>query len=80
MSIFGALPGWAIVLLALLAGAVLVGLNSGWLLAARAMLEGYRRKDGSTSDAAAGDRGKPPDARRREIDIETSSPEHTSIR
>ena len=60
MSIFGALPAWAIVLLALLAGTVLIGLNYGWLLAAKAMLEGYRRKGGLTSDAPASDRDEPP--------------------
>jgi hypothetical protein len=59
MNIFGDLPAWAIVLLALLAGAMLIGFNYGWLLAAKAMLEGYRRKDDSASDAPAVDRDKP---------------------
>jgi hypothetical protein len=59
MSIFGDLPAWAIVLLALLAGVMLIGINYGWLLAARAMLEGRRRRGGSTSDAPFRDRDAP---------------------
>jgi hypothetical protein len=59
MSIFAALPTWAVGLLALGAGAILVCLNYGWLLAARAMLLSRRRRPDSTSDASAGDRGEP---------------------
>jgi hypothetical protein len=51
MNLFGNLPAWAIVLLALLAGTTLVGFNYGWLLAAKAMLDGRRRTSGSTSAA-----------------------------
>jgi hypothetical protein len=56
MSIFGDLPTWAIVLLALLAGAMLIGFNYGWLLAAKAMLDRQRRRGGSTSDSPTSDR------------------------
>lgn len=56
MNILGDLPAWAIVPLVLLAGAILIGFNYGWLLAAKAMLEGQRRKGGPTSDAPARDR------------------------
>ena len=51
MNIFGDLPTWAIVLFVLLAGAMLIALNYGWLLAAKAMLDGRRRTGGSTSAA-----------------------------
>ena len=44
MNVFGDLPAWAVVLLALLAAVILVVLNIGWLLAAKAMLDGQRRK------------------------------------
>jgi len=60
MSIFGALPAWGIVLLGLLAGAMLLFFNWGWLLAAKAMLEGYRHKGDSTADSPASDRDEPP--------------------
>ena len=43
------LPTWAVILLALLAAAVLVLLNIGWLLQAKAMLEGYARKPPASS-------------------------------
>jgi hypothetical protein len=59
MSIFGALPAWAVGLLALGAGGILLYLNYGWLLAARAMLAGRRRKDASTSDTSAIGRDPP---------------------
>ena len=59
MSIFGTLPAWAVGVLALGAGAMLLLFNYGWLLAAKAMLEGYRRKGGSTTDATTGDRADP---------------------
>ena len=58
MNILADLPVWAIVLLALLAGAMLIGFNYGWLLAAQAMLDG-RRPGGSTSDAPASVRDEP---------------------
>ena len=48
MEFFQNLPTWAAVLLGLLAAAVLVALNIGWLLQARAMLEGYARKRDET--------------------------------
>ena len=51
MSIFGALPAWATVLLALGAGAMLLFFNWGWLLAVRAMLKARHREDGSNPDA-----------------------------
>jgi len=44
MNVFGDLPGWAVVLLSLLAAVILIALNIGWLLAAKAMLEGQRKK------------------------------------
>jgi len=50
MEIFGDLP-WAVPVLALLAAALLIVLNLGWLLAARAMLEGWRR-NGRTAPGA----------------------------
>ena len=56
MKMLGDLPAWAIMLLALLAGAILIGFNYGWLLAAKAMLDGQRGKGGPTSRAAARDR------------------------
>ena len=45
MNVFGDLPAWAVVILALLAAVILVALNIGWLLAAKAMLDGQRRKN-----------------------------------
>jgi hypothetical protein len=59
MDVLGTLPARAVVLLALLAGTVLVGLNYGWLLAAKEMLGGRRRKDGSTSAAPHIDHDEP---------------------
>jgi hypothetical protein len=44
MNLFGDLPTWAITILALLAAAVLIALNIGWLLSAKAMLDARRRK------------------------------------
>ena len=44
MNVLGDLPHWAIVLLALLAAALLVALNIGWLLSAKAMLDAQRNK------------------------------------
>ena len=44
MNIFGDLPAWAIVILALLATAILIAQNIGWLLAARGLLDAQRRK------------------------------------
>jgi hypothetical protein len=59
MSIFGTLPAWAVGLLALGAGALLLFFNYGWLLAVKSMLAGQRRKGGSKTDAIAGDRADP---------------------
>jgi hypothetical protein len=59
MNILGDLPAWAIVLLALIAGAMLIGFNYGWLLAAKAMLDRRRRTGGSTSDAPGSVRDEP---------------------
>lgn len=59
MNFLGDLPAWAIFLLALLVGAMLIGANYGWLLAAKAMLEGQRRKGDPTSDAPARVRDAP---------------------
>ena len=59
MNMLATLPAWVVGLLALGAGAILLILNYGWLLAAKAMLEGYRRKGDSASDASAVDRDKP---------------------
>ena len=44
MNVFGDLPTWAVTILALLAAVVLIALNIGWLLSAKAMLDGQRRK------------------------------------
>ena len=44
MNVFGDLPTWAIVVLALFAAALLVALNIGWLLSAKAMLDAQRNK------------------------------------
>lgn len=57
MSIIGALPTWAVGLLALGAGAVLLFVNYGWLLAVKAMLQERSRRGSSTADSPAGDRG-----------------------
>jgi hypothetical protein len=43
------------VALGLLAGAILIGFNYGWLLAAKAMLDGQHHTGGPTSEAAARD-------------------------
>ena len=59
MHIFGDLPTWAIVLLALLAGAMLIGFNYAWLLATKAMLYGRRRTGASTSNLPASVRDEP---------------------
>ena len=59
MNILATLPAWVVGLLALGAGAMLLLINYGWLLAAKAMLERYRRKDDSASDAPAVDCDKP---------------------
>ena len=45
MNVFGDLPAWAVVVLALLTAVILVALNIGWLLAAKAMLDDQRRKN-----------------------------------
>ena len=58
MEIFGNLPTWAIVLLALLLAAVLMIENLGWLLAVKAQLEANRRQ----GDAA---NARPPRKSRR---------------
>ena len=44
MNVFGDLPAWAVTILALLAAVVLIALNIGWLLSARAMLDAQRKK------------------------------------
>jgi hypothetical protein len=49
MTLFGDLPAWAVVLLALLAAAILAMLNVGWLLSAKALLDGLRNKPRSPS-------------------------------
>jgi len=59
MNIFGTLPAWTVGLLVLGAGAMLLFFNYGWLLAAKALLEGKRRKGDSTKDAAARDHADP---------------------
>ncbi len=48
MEFLQSLPPWAAVLLALFAAVVLVGLNIGWLLQAKAMLDRYGRKPNGT--------------------------------
>ena len=44
MDVLQTLPTWAVLLLALLAAAILIVLNLGWLLSIRAMLDAQRRK------------------------------------
>lgn len=51
MNIFGALPTWSVGLLVLLAGAMLLFFNWGWLLAARGMLKVRRRQDVPSPEA-----------------------------
>jgi hypothetical protein len=43
VEIFANLPSWAAVLLSVLAAIVLVALNIGWLLQAKALLEARRK-------------------------------------
>ena len=59
MTVLAPLPAWAIGLLALLAGVMLLFLNHGWLLAARAMLKVRSRKDGSPSNVPSSGRDEP---------------------
>ena len=54
MNVFGNLPAWAIVILALLVAAILLLQNIGWLLAARGLLAAQRRKGRAPTD-------RPPD-------------------
>ena len=51
MSSVGDLPTWAVLLLCVLAAAVVIVLNLGWLLSARALLDGQRRKGGPAPPA-----------------------------
>ncbi|MGE3271805.1 MAG: hypothetical protein AB7P40_23835, partial [Chloroflexota bacterium] len=44
MEALQAIPGWAQLLIGLLAAAVLVVLNVGWLLQARAWMQGQQQK------------------------------------
>jgi hypothetical protein len=44
MEAFQTLPGWAQLLIGLLAAAVLVVLNVGWLMQARGWMQGQQRK------------------------------------
>lgn len=44
MEAFQALPGWAQLMIALLAAAVLVVLNIGWLMQARGWLQGQQQR------------------------------------
>jgi hypothetical protein len=64
VNILGDLPAWALVALGLLAGAILIGFNYGWLLAAKAMLDGQHHTGGPTSEAAARDRDSTAHGRR----------------
>ena len=58
MNVIPDLPTWAVVLLGLLAAAILVALNIGWLLSAKALLDAQRRKRGDTSPAERGPRDR----------------------
>lgn len=58
MTMLAALPAWAIGLLALLAGAMLLFFNYGWMLAAKAMFK-VRRKDVSPSNSPSSGRDEP---------------------
>jgi hypothetical protein len=60
MSLFGDLPTWAVLLLCVLAAAVVIVLNLGWLLSARALLDGQRRKGGPAPEAPAAKSDDPP--------------------
>jgi hypothetical protein len=53
MNPFADLPPWIALLVALFAGAVLIALNLGWLMAAKSMLDGQRRKQRERSGAAS---------------------------
>lgn len=44
MNPFAELPTWLALVVALLAAVVLIALNLGWLMAAKAMLDGQRKK------------------------------------
>lgn len=62
MNVFGDLPSWAVVLLAVLAAGVLLLLNVGWLLQAKGMLEQMaqkrqERERQTGGDEETGDRG-----------------------
>ena len=52
MDVLTVLPVWAIILLSLLAAGILIVLNFGWLLAAKAMLGGRRHRGSSADDAS----------------------------
>ncbi len=54
MNVFGDLPAWAILILALLATAILLAINIGGLRSVRALLDAQRRKRRAGSE-------KPPD-------------------
>ncbi len=49
MDIFAGLPGWAVVVLSVLAAAILIALNVGWLLQTKALLDARRRKPEATN-------------------------------
>ena len=58
-EVFGDLPTWAVLLLGVLAAAILIVLNLGWVLAVRAMLDGQRRKGRSAPAASTAEREEP---------------------
>src|SRR5690349_11182169 len=55
VEIFGSLPPWAVVMLALLLGGILLAQNVGWLLAAKAQLDAHRGKADARRARPAGD-------------------------
>jgi hypothetical protein len=59
VEIFGNVPAWAVVLLGLLAAVILIGLNLGWLLAAKGMLTGQRRRGSPPDDATPAEHAEP---------------------
>jgi hypothetical protein len=59
VELFGNLPAWAVVLLGLLAAVILIGLNLGWLLAAKGMLISQRRRGSPPGDVTRAGHAEP---------------------
>jgi hypothetical protein len=59
LEIFGNVPGWAVVLLGLLAAVILIVLNFGWLLAAKGMLTRQRHTGSPSGEATPAEHAEP---------------------